>query len=76
MRSGLYPQKKSTLYFRPDSRSITGTQTSSVAPGYTVDSNTTMSPLRRVLPTVRLAESSGPKSGRRAWSIGVGTVTM
>ena len=36
--SGLYPQKKSSLYSNPDIFSKTGTQSSSVHPGYTVDS--------------------------------------
>src|SRR6185437_8048739 len=53
-----------------------GTQTSSVAPGYTVDSKITTPPRPMTLPTVRLAASSGLRSGRLARSIGVGTVTM
>jgi hypothetical protein len=38
MRSGLYPAKKSTLKVRFEMPSRIGMQTSSVAPGYTVDS--------------------------------------
>jgi len=33
IRSGLYPAKKSTLNFNPDTFSITGMQSSSVQPG-------------------------------------------
>ena len=38
IRSGLYPQKKSLLYFNFEIFSNIGTQTSSTQPGYTVDS--------------------------------------
>src|SRR3569833_2975576 len=53
-----------------------GTQSSSVQPGYTVDSYTTTSSFLMVLPTVWLAPMSGCRPGRRWRSIGVGTVTM
>jgi hypothetical protein len=59
----------------PEAFSITGTQISSVAPGYTVDSKTIVAPRFRLRPTASLAESSGPKSGWCALSIGVGTAT-
>ena len=38
IRSGEYPAKKSTLNFKPEVFSKTGMHSSSVAPGYTVDS--------------------------------------
>ena len=38
MRSGEYPAKKSSLNFNPETFSKTGIHSSSVAPGYTVDS--------------------------------------
>ncbi len=38
IRSGEYPTKKSTLNCNPENFSKTGTHSSSVAPGYTVDS--------------------------------------
>ena len=38
IRSGEYPAKKSWLNFSPLTRSKTGTHSSSVTPGYTVDS--------------------------------------
>src|SRR5690606_30947143 len=38
IRSGEYPAKKSLLNFNPEVFSKTGTQSSSVQPGYTVDS--------------------------------------
>jgi hypothetical protein len=63
-------------YRRPDTRSSTGTQTSSVQPGYTVDSKITRSPGFSTVPIVSLARNSGVRSGRLALSIGVGTVTM
>ncbi len=40
-----------------------GMQTSSVQPGYTVDSYTTTSPFLSTLPTVSLERSSGVRSG-------------
>src|SRR5262245_3774129 len=46
--------------------------TSSVAPGYTVDSKTTIAPRVRFWPTEVLAPTSGPKSGLCASSTGVG----
>ena len=48
IRSGLYPTEKSVLNVRFDSFSRMGTQISSVAPGYTVDSYTTISPSDRL----------------------------
>ena len=50
--------------------------TSSVAPGYTVDSYTTMAPFFMYLPTLSLDFTSGVKSGWWASSTGVGTATM
>ncbi len=52
-----------------------GMHTSSVAPGYTVDSKTTVAPRLRFLPTEVLAPTSGEKSGACASSTGVGTAT-
>ena len=74
--SGLYPTKKFLLNLRPEIRSNTGTQSSSVAPGYTVDSYITRSPSLRTFPTVSEAPRSGERSGRLLASIGVGTVIM
>ena len=54
---------------------MTGMQTSSVAPGYTVDSKTTVVPFLRFLPTSVLALINGRKSGLWASSTGVGTAT-
>ena len=51
-------------------------QISSVAPGYTVDSYTTMAPRLRCLPTLSDDLTSGVKSGWWASSTGVGTATM
>ena len=42
---------------------MVGTHTSSVAPGYTVDSKTIVAPLFKFRPTVSEALSSGAKSG-------------
>ena len=53
-----------------------GTQISSVTPGYTVDSKTTMLPFVRFLPTVRLAPSTGVRSGVWSAFTGVGTATI
>ena len=50
-------------------------QTSSVAPGYTVDSKMTIAPFFMCRPTVLLAPASGVKSGLCASSTGVGTAT-
>src|SRR5678816_3403552 len=52
-----------------------GMQTSSVAPGYTVDSKTTVVPRVICRPTDSLADIRGPKSGWCASSTGVGTAT-
>ena len=50
--------------------------TSSVHPGYTVDSYTTIVPFVKFLPTISDAPITGDKSG--VWSIftGVGTATI
>jgi len=53
-----------------------GMQTSSVAPGYTVDSYTTTAPRLMCLPTDSDDLTSGVKSGWCASSTGVGTATM
>ena len=50
---GLDPIFQSTPHLSPDSFSMIGTQISSVTPGYTVDSKTTMVPGVRFCPTVR-----------------------
>ena len=73
--SGEYPQKKSSLNFIPDSSSNMGTHTSSVAPGKTVDSKITISPLDKRPPIVLVADFRGLRSGFLNLSIGVGTVT-
>jgi len=61
--SGEYPQKKSTLYFNPECFSIIGMQSSSVHPGYTVDSYTTILPFFILLATKIEASFRGLKSG-------------
>ena len=66
---------KSCFHLKPENFSSTGTQTSSVAPGYTVDSYTTIAPRFMWRPTVSELPIRGWKSGRRASSIGVGTAT-
>ena len=71
--SGLYPQKKSLLNFSPDDFSNSLTQTSSVTPGYTVDSYTMMSFFLITVPTVLDDEIKGFKSGLLNSSTGVGT---
>ena len=48
--SGLYPHVKSLPYLRFDSFSKIGTQSSSVHPGYTVDSYTTISFFFNLMP--------------------------
>ena len=48
---------------------------SSVTPGYTVDSKTTMVPGVRFWPTVREAPSTGRRSGVVSGFTGVGTAT-
>jgi hypothetical protein len=47
LRSGEYPRKKSSPQRRPELSARIGAQNYSVTPGYTVDSNTTMSPFFR-----------------------------
>src|SRR5690606_28914275 len=76
MRSGLYPTKKSLLYSNPASSSRMGTQTSSVAPGYTVDSYITISPFFRCFATSEVANRMGVRSGCLLSSTGVGTVMI
>src|SRR5690606_42018731 len=56
--------------------SKTGMHSSSVAPGYTVDSYITILPFFNTLPTVSLALYKGDKSGLLCLSTGVGTVMM
>ena len=53
-----------------------GTHTSSVTPGYTVDSNTTIVPGVIFWPTVLDAPSTGLRSGVVSLFTGVGTATM
>ena len=53
-----------------------GTQISSVTPGYTVDSNTTIVPGVRFCPTVLDAPSTGLRSGVLSLLTGVGTATI
>ena len=74
--SGLYPAKKSVLNFSPDLLSKIGTQNSSVAPGYTVDSYTTISRFFKILPIISDADLRGLRSGWFDSSSGVGTVTI
>ena len=74
--SGLYPQKKSSLNLSPLYLSKTGTQSSSVQPGYTVLSYITIAPFFITFPIISEAFSNGAKSGALNWFIGVGTVTI
>ena len=76
IRSGEYPTLKSLPADRPDSLSRIGIHTSSVTPGYTVDSNTTTEPLLRLRPTIVPARMTGDKSGVWSWFTGVGTAIM
>ena len=66
---------KSIPQRRPDAFSSSGPQISSVAPGCTVDSNTTMQPGRSTGPIERQARTSREKSGLFFSSTGVGTAT-
>lgn len=75
IRSGENPTLKSSPHFKPDSSKI-GIQISSVTPGYTVDSKTTIDPLVKFCPTVLEAHSSGFKFGILFSVIGVGTATI
>ena len=52
-----------TPQISPDSFSRIGTQTSSVTPGYTVDSYTTTEPFVKFLPNIWLAPSTGDRFG-------------
>ncbi len=74
--SGEYPILKSTPHFSPDSLSRIGTQISSVTPGYTVDSYTTIESFVKFRPTILLAPSTGERSGVLSEFIGVGTATI
>src|SRR5579863_7225407 len=74
--SGEYPTKKSRLYIKPEALSNTGTQSSSVQPGYTVDSYITISFGFKRLPIISEAFSKGCRSGHLKRSMGVGTVTI
>ena len=74
--SGLYPTKKSMLYFSLEYFCKVLTQISSVAPGYTVLSYITTSFLFKNYETVLLAEINGLKSGFLNESTGVGTVII
>jgi hypothetical protein len=65
MRSGLYPTKKSRLKSRPETFARIGTQASSVQPGYTVDSYTTVSPRLSTLPSL-----AGPDQRRKIRPLG------
>src|SRR3989338_7279765 len=76
MRSGEYPVLKSVPCTSPDIFSNTGMQTSSVTPGYTVLSYTTIDPRERFHPTVFVAEITQPRSGLFEEVTGVGTLTM
>ena len=64
------------LNANPDSFSKIGVHTSSVTPGYTVDSYITIEPLLIYLPTSLLELIIGSRSGVLSSLIGVGTVTM
>lgn len=61
--SGEYPTLKSIPHFKPDSFSNIGIQISSVTPGYTVDSYTTIDPLVKFRPIILLAPSTDAKLG-------------
>ena len=74
--SGEYPTLKSSMHFRLDSFSRIGMHKSSVTPGYTVDSYTTMESFCRFLPTTSDADMTNLKSGLLLSLIGVGTDTM
>ncbi len=76
IRSGEYPTLKSAPQTRPDSFSNTGTHISSVTPGYTVDSKTTISPFFKCLPTSLLALIRKDRFGVLSSAIGVGTATI
>ena len=75
MRSGEYATLKSLPHTKPECFSKIGTQISSVTPGHTVDSKTTMLPGLIYLPTKALAPSTGVKSGVQSELTGVGTAT-
>ncbi len=66
---------KSTPWVRPEPFARIAPHSSSVTPGYTVDSYTTTSPFLSTLLTVSLAFTTGVKSGRLSTSTGVGTAT-
>ncbi len=68
--------KKSLPHFIPDYRAMIGPMISSVTPGYTVDSRTTMAPFFRFCPTIFDADSTGFRSGSLALVTGVGTPIM
>ena len=74
--SGLYPVENSSLKVRPDFSSKIGVHTSSVTPGYTVDSYITIEPFFIILPTNLLDSISGLRSGVLFSLIGVGTVII
>ena len=76
IRSGLYPQKKSLLNFKPEIFSKIGTHSSSTHPGYTVDSYIIIFPFFIYLPTNLEAIKRDVKSGFFNTSIGVGTVII
>ncbi len=61
IRSGLYPSLKSTPQRKPETFSNSGPQISSVAPGWTVDSKTTMLPGRSTGPMDWQARTSSEK---------------
>ena len=54
---------KSTQRFKPEIDSKIGAQTSSVTPGYTVDSMITKSPCLRTKPTIRIPSVNGSRFG-------------
>ena len=74
--SGEYPTLKSTPHFIPEASSSIGIHISSVTPGYTVDSYTTIDPFTKFLPKVLLAPITGLKSGVLSSLVGVGTATI
>lgn len=65
IRSGEYPTKKSLLNTNLEFLLNNGTHNSSVAPGYTVDSNTTMVLGRRILEIDKQAFSNADVSGTK-----------
>ena len=73
MRSGENASEKSIPAVRPDAFSRIGRTTSSVVPGYVVDSSETSVPWRSSVPAVSAAARTAVRSGPSACDSGVGT---